>query len=87
MQDQEDNHDGEREETPDSAAKYIASLTDELAKLAKRNGLETLSYLLQMARLAARSARRGHERPDQTGRDAGDRSRRYRFRAAADHGI
>jgi hypothetical protein len=49
-----DNPDGpESDETPDSAAQYIASLTDELAKLAKRNGLETLSYLLEMARLAA----------------------------------
>jgi hypothetical protein len=39
------------EETPDSAALYIASFADELAKLARRNGLETLSYLLDMARL------------------------------------
>jgi hypothetical protein len=53
MQDQDDDHDTEGVETPDSAAKYIASLTDELAKLAKRNGLDTLSYLLEMARLAA----------------------------------
>ena len=43
----------EADETPDSAAQYIASLADELAKIAKRNGLETLSYLLEMARLEA----------------------------------
>jgi len=52
MQD-DDKNETDGEETPDTAAKYIASLTDELAKLAKRNGLDTLSYLLQMARLAA----------------------------------
>jgi hypothetical protein len=67
MQDQEDNHDGEREETPDSAAKYIASLTDELAKLAKRNGLEALSYLLQMARLAADQDQETDDDPDPEG--------------------
>jgi hypothetical protein len=41
------------EETPEGAAEYIASMTDQLAKLARRNGLETLSYILEMARLAA----------------------------------
>lgn len=40
-------------ETPDSAAHYIATLTQELAQLARRNGLETLSYILEMARLEA----------------------------------
>ncbi len=39
--------------TPDEAARYIASLVDELAQLAKRHGLETLSYILEMARLEA----------------------------------
>ena len=39
---QEDDNGGtDGEETPDSAAEYIASLTGELAKLAKRNGLDT----------------------------------------------
>jgi hypothetical protein len=38
---------------PDSVALYIASLTEELAKIAKRNGLDTLSHLLEMARLEA----------------------------------
>jgi hypothetical protein len=53
MPDKDDNNGPEGEESPDSAAQYIASLTEELAKLAKRNGLDTLSYLLEMARLAA----------------------------------
>jgi glutamate synthase domain-containing protein 2 len=41
------------EETPEQAAHYIASLTQELAALARRNGLETLSKILDMARLEA----------------------------------
>ena len=41
------------EETPDQAAQYIASLTQELAQIARRNGLETLSHILEMARLEA----------------------------------
>jgi glutamate synthase domain-containing protein 2 len=45
-----------REETPDQAAQYIASMTQELAELARRNGLETLSRILEMARLEAISA-------------------------------
>ena len=40
-------------ETPDSAAHYIATLTEELARIARRNGLDTLSYILEMARLEA----------------------------------
>ena len=41
------------EETPEQAAQYIASLTQELAALARRVGLETLSQILEMARLEA----------------------------------
>lgn len=40
-------------ETPDSAAHYIAAITGELVKIARRNGLETLSMLLEMAQLEA----------------------------------
>lgn len=40
-------------ETPDSAAHYIAAITGELAKIARRNGLEMLSMLLEMAQLEA----------------------------------
>jgi hypothetical protein len=48
-----DSREPQGEETPEGAAEYIASMTDQLAKLARRNGLETLSYILEMARLAA----------------------------------
>jgi glutamate synthase domain-containing protein 2 len=41
------------EEAPDQAAQYIASLTQELAEIARRNGLDTLSHILEMARLEA----------------------------------
>ena len=41
------------EETPDQAAQYIASMMQELAELARRNGLETLSQILEMAWLEA----------------------------------
>ena len=44
------------EETPDQAAQYIASMKQELAELARRNGLETLSQILEMAWLEAISA-------------------------------
>jgi len=37
------------EETPDQAAQ----LTQELAQIARRNGLDTLSHILEMARLEA----------------------------------
>ena len=40
-------------ETPESAAQYIAALAGELAKIARRNGLDTLSEILEMARLEA----------------------------------
>ena len=39
------------EEAPDQAAQYIASLTQELAEIARRNGPDTL--ILEMARLEA----------------------------------
>jgi hypothetical protein len=50
------NGPGLSEETPDSAARYISSLAGELAKIAKRNGLGTLSQLLEMVRLEADQA-------------------------------
>jgi hypothetical protein len=51
MADNDDGQDGQ--ETPKGAAHYIASLAEELAELARRNGLETLSYILEMARIEA----------------------------------
>lgn len=41
------------EETPEQAAHYIASLTQELAEIARRNRLAALSHILEMARLEA----------------------------------
>ncbi len=35
------------------AVTYIASMTTELALMARRHGLDTLSYILEMARLEA----------------------------------
>jgi hypothetical protein len=40
-------------ETPESAAHYIAAMTGELAKIARRNGLDALGYILEMARIEA----------------------------------
>ena len=39
--------------TPGHVATYIASIAEELAQLAKRNGLDPLAYILDMARLEA----------------------------------
>jgi hypothetical protein len=41
-----------------AAAKYVAELSAELANLARRHGLDALSYILDMARLEAESASR-----------------------------
>jgi hypothetical protein len=38
---------------PVSVAIYISAMTQELAQLAKRNGLAPLAYILDMARLEA----------------------------------
>jgi hypothetical protein len=40
-------------ETRASTATYIAALTEELAQLAKRHGLLSLGYILEMAHLEA----------------------------------
>ena len=39
-------------------ANYVATLSGELATLAKRNGLDTLGYLLEMVRLEAENETR-----------------------------
>ena len=59
MQAPNDMDDLEGGEPLDSTARYIASLADELALLARRDGLDTLSYLLEMARLEADHAAKG----------------------------
>jgi hypothetical protein len=53
MPDGDNNGGANGRETPVSAAHYIRAMTDELAKLALRNGLGTLGYLLEVARLEA----------------------------------
>lgn len=40
-----------------AAAAYIADLTGNLAKIARNHGLETLSYVLEIARLEAETLR------------------------------
>ena len=42
-----------------AVASYLASMTAELAVMARRDGLDTLGHLLEMARLEAESARAG----------------------------
>jgi hypothetical protein len=49
----DDTHGPNGRETPESAAHYIAALAGELARIASRNGLDTLSAILEMARLEA----------------------------------
>jgi hypothetical protein len=43
---------------PTLVASYVASLSADLAALARRTGLDTLGYLLEMARLEAESVAR-----------------------------
>ena len=40
-----------------AVASYVASISADLATMARRNGLDALGYLLEMARLEAESAR------------------------------
>jgi hypothetical protein len=46
----------------DGAAAYIATLTGELARLARKFGYETLAYILDMARMEAESVGRPDDR-------------------------
>jgi len=48
----ESGHQPEASDIPDTAL-YIASIADELARLAKSHNLEALAYILDMARLEA----------------------------------
>jgi hypothetical protein len=45
--------------TPQATAAYIADLTGNLARLARRNGLPTLGYILDMARVEAEASSAG----------------------------
>jgi hypothetical protein len=46
-------------ESPSAAAHYIASLSGELAQIARSHGLECLGYILDMARLEADQIAKG----------------------------
>jgi hypothetical protein len=46
-----------------AVASYVASLSADLAALARRNGLDTIGYLLEMVRLEAESVSRANGRP------------------------
>jgi hypothetical protein len=59
MDNSDENDGSESGETPDSAAHYIATITNELAKIARRNGLDSLSYILEMARIEADQIAKG----------------------------
>ena len=49
-------------EGPSAVASYVASLSADLAALARRNGLDTIGYLLEMVQLEAESVARPNER-------------------------
>ena len=59
MHDDDDGGSLSGQETPDSTAHYIASMTGELAKMARRNGLDALGYILEMARIEADQIAKG----------------------------
>jgi hypothetical protein len=44
-------------------ASYVAALSADLATMARRTGLDTLGYLLEMVRLEAESASRHNNGP------------------------
>jgi hypothetical protein len=45
-----------------AVANYVATLSGDLATMARRTGLETLGYLLEMVRLEAENAGRDRAR-------------------------
>jgi hypothetical protein len=55
MMDEQGHMDPSDMEGRAAAASYIADLTSNLAEIARTHGLETLSYVLEMARLEAES--------------------------------
>ena len=58
---------GTSPQSPTDAAAYIATLAEELAQMARRHGFESLSYILEMARLEADQVVKGS---GQSGNDA-----------------
>jgi hypothetical protein len=47
----------------DDVANYVATLTADLASIARQNGLDTLGYILDMARLEAENSIRQRRKP------------------------
>ena len=47
-----------------AVASYVATLSADLAVMARRSGLDTLGYLLEMVRLEAESATRQNHGPN-----------------------
>jgi hypothetical protein len=47
-----------------AVATYVAALSADLASIARQNGLQTLGYLLEMARLEAQSVSRHVRTPN-----------------------
>ena len=47
-----------------AVASYVATLSADLAVMARRTGLDTLGYLLEMVRLEAESSSRHSRRPN-----------------------
>jgi hypothetical protein len=41
----------------DAAAEYVATMAGDLAQIARRHGLDTLGYILEMAKLEAENVR------------------------------
>jgi hypothetical protein len=50
---------------PAEVALYIGALSGELGQLARANGLETLGYILDMARMEANEVSKGHDGAEQ----------------------
>lgn len=53
-----DDEPGEDKQTPAEAAAYIADLCQNLMSMARRQQLDTLAYILDMARLEAQNLTR-----------------------------
>lgn len=51
-----------------AVANYVATLSGDLASLARHNGLDTLGYLLEMVRLEAETMTRHNGNGNGTGR-------------------
>ena len=64
MSDTAGNHQGEQT----AVASYVATLSNDLALLSRRNGLDTLGYLLEMVRLEAESLTRHNGNGNGNGR-------------------